>query len=181
MRLDLTNLRAVATDPTTFLSAVAAQAIRWGRLGTFVTSMQLLMLNLLFRRHTLPAINDVRSPVPRLISEHSAAFISLFLTVFLATWVSGIGLQRRKDWGRLLLTGVLAFLIAWILANLALFLTPWSPLNEEWFPSFKVVGVVFAAVTLGLMAGLAALCGWTIKKLVSPAIRAEFESPRPHA
>jgi hypothetical protein len=103
------------------------------------------------------------------------------MLVSLLTLVSAIGLLRRWNWARLCFIGLMALGIAWQLAGLGLQYTVFSSIQSQFpgqaahggpdmTPFFLAIGVFSVIFALGL----AVLFGWIIKRLLSPAIAAEF-------
>jgi len=95
------------------------------------------------------------------------------------TLVASIGLLRRLNWGRLLFIALLVLSIVWQVAGLALQQAIFSmlpavppeagaPPVEQFLHVMRVAGVV-------LTLAFAVLFGWIIKRLVSPAVVAEFK------
>jgi len=122
-------------------------------------------------------LNSLAAP-ERFMILHERALAGITLAISLATLISARGLLRRRDWARRAFIAILVLYIMWFAASLVVvFSAPSSPHmllhgsgNSE--PGERVV----AAVTVTISVGLVALFAWIIRRLLSPTIRAEFET-----
>jgi hypothetical protein len=172
---------------STFVTVLAWISIAMSGFGTLVGVLQSIMVFTLFRGPEMQHAADMAATDPN-APPYAAALMTwapwtfvFFCLVSAGTFAASIGLLRRLNWARLVFIGLLALGILWQFVGLAIqhfvFASMPSPADfgdtqgEDMFATFMVVMRVFSIV---LAIGMAALFGWFIKKLVSPAIVAEF-------
>lgn len=179
------------TTPSAFVTVVAWIYIALGGFGTFILLMQNILVNTVFpfnqmREAEMQAHSKTQLPPFFFwIFGHIRLFLGVFLIWALIKFVSAIGLLRRRNWARVLFIGFLAFGIAWNIAAIVLQqffissmltsmpLPPNAPENFNDVMEGMLIGIrVFSAV---FAIGFSVLFAWMIKKLLSPAIAAEFE------
>jgi hypothetical protein len=108
-------------------------------------------------------------------------FVPLFVGAFLLTpataLFAGIGLLKRRNWGRLILVVLLSLGVLWNiggLAVLALFYPSWGPRPDE----FDTVARMIAGIGAIFSIAVASLFIWVIVRLTSAEVRREFEAAR---
>ena len=172
---------------STFVTTVAWIFIVLGGFTLLISLLQNVMIFLLFPVDEMRAAMreaDKAQPMPagfRFVAEHFHWFFAAFLVVSAATFVSAIGLLRRRNWARCLFIGVMAFGILWNLPGLAMpfLMSSWMPPMPDQGPpefqrQFTIMFTVIAAFTIVISLATIGLFGWIIKRLVSPGIRKEF-------
>lgn len=119
-------------------------------------------------------------PVARFWMQHIMLFFVLMWTIFIATLAAAIGLLKRRNRARIYFLGLMVFGIAWqwlgIWLQLSMLANP--PFPEHAPPDFVrtfegmrwVIGIGSTLMALGL----SVLFGWIMRRLWSPAIKAEF-------
>lgn len=128
------------------------------------------------RPHHFPAGMDV-------VMGHFYLFFVFFFLVSASSLAASIGLLLRKNWARLLFIAMMGIGIAWCVVGVVLMFAffaffPEIPPASAGRPSPPFNASLFFAVAIGfnlvMAAGFCVLFGWIIRRLVSPAIRAEF-------
>ena len=172
------------TTRSTFVTVVAWIFIVLSGFMTAISILQNIMIQTVFNRpemeralHSQPPPGT--PPFATFMSAHFQLFFFAFLIVSVATLVSSIGLLNRKNWARLVFVGLLVLGIVWNLGGMVLQFATFSSMQDSFvsqpgFPDMKpffiaivVVSVLFAVVVSGLF-------GWVVKRLLSPAVAAEF-------
>ena len=170
-----------------FVTVVAWIYIGLEGLTAFVLVLQNIFVNMLYEpiREAI-ARTPGKVTMPPLFAwafDHLRLILALCLLVALIKLIAAIGLLRRRNWARLLFIGILAFSVAWSFATIALqqlilsspIMMPVPPNAPENFDEAMEGMMVGMRVVSALFAiGFAVLFGWMIKKLLSPAIMAEF-------
>jgi len=110
--------------------------------------------------------------------NHFHYFFLLFLIVSAATFVSGIGLLKRKNWARLFFVGFMSLGIVWNIGGLVLqysmFQNMQDVVSTATPPEFARIMLVMKIGSIVIVLGVSILFGWIIKKLLSAPIKAEF-------
>jgi hypothetical protein len=176
-------------SPSTFVTVVAWAFIVLGGFAAFAFLMQGLMVSFVLPTEELRALGEGTgksrslSAFGRLFAQYPKLFIAASFGMATLTFVSAIGLLKRRNWARLLMIGLLGIGIAWnlgsVLAVFGLF-SPLSPLPDSMpadmrqnFERAARLAFVYGAV---VSVAIAVLFGWIIKRLVSPKIKREFVS-----
>ncbi len=121
----------------------------------------------------LPAEDMAQMPSGALFYlDHMVLFGALSIAAALLMAVAGFGVIRRRDWGRKLGIYLLASSIVLAFATI-----PTSFIGQDGAPAANG-RYFYAAITVGQALLSAALHGWLIWKLRTPAIRGEFVEPR---
>lgn len=108
-------------------------------------------------------------------------FFLSFLIISGTTFVSAIGLLKRKNWGRIIFTVIMGLGICWnlfslVLQNLMFTSFPDFP-HGEMSSQFNTMMNVMKIFTFIFAVGISYLFGWIIYKLSSFKIKNEFTSP----
>ena len=169
-----------------FVTAVAWIWISMSGLSMLVALMQTILFRTLlpgpnFERVVAEAgaTQDPQAQFAASMFDWFPWITGLMFLVSAVTLVASIGLLRRLNWARLLFIALLVLSIVWQVAGLALQQTIFSmlpavppeagaPPVEQFLHVMRVAGVV-------LTLAFAVLFGWIIKRLVSPAVVAEFK------
>lgn len=120
-------------------------------------------------------------PAAAFLANHIQLFFLAFLLVSAFAFVSSIGLLMRQNWARLCFIGFMAFAIAWQLGGLALQFSMFPFMRQQFSapatqggPDMLSILIAIAVVSVLFTIGFTVLFGWITKRLLSPAIVAEF-------
>jgi small-conductance mechanosensitive channel len=183
---------ASSREPTqsVFVTAVAWIFIALDGAASFVLLIENLLIN------TFVPFDELREgmahakhavPLPPYFAwsfEHIRPILLAVLIYTLVKLAAAIGLLKRQNWARLVFMGILAFGIVWTFAAIVLqqyalssMLTMPIPPNAprdfeaDMQSMMNVMRIVMAIFAIAF----AVLYAWMIKKLLSPAIAAEFK------
>jgi hypothetical protein len=191
MSLSRANIEVVAGPPSrsTFITVLAWLSIAGSGFVTFISLMQAAMFFLLFRdkfpiaNREWPGHEQLPAFVQFLFS-HPELFFATFWSLALLTLVASIGLLRRKNWARLYFIAVLALGCVWNLGGiwvqrqmLSTMPTSMRGAPAEFARNFELMGTIISIGTTIMAIAITILFVWLIKRLLSPAIRAEFDAP----
>lgn len=185
--MTLTSTDNNPTKPSNFVTAIAWIFIAFSGFATLIAVLQNLMINLAFPVADMQAAVEQGGngpPLPwlfKFMAQNVRLIFFAFLVLSTLTFVSSIGLLKRRNWARLIFIGILSFGIAWNLGGLAVQLSLFSsfPPIPDNAPSefqdrfeFFAMGIMVFSVVIAV--GMSGLFGWIIKRLVSRDIRREF-------
>lgn len=181
---------ASAVPRSAFVTAVGWIFIVLAGFSTAIALLQNVMIHLFFPPLEMQRAADEFRNAPHMpwaaafMFEHMRALFGLFLALSVLTLAAAIGLVLRRNWARITFIAVLVLGIVWNLAGLVFMFAffdamPGIPDHAtsdfaSHFNAMMWTMVAFNAVWTLLFSGLFA---WIIKRLVSPAIRAEFSRP----
>lgn len=136
-------------------------------------------------REALQTASSQRPGVPPLslfALRHMTWFLLVPAVALILSFVASLGLLRRWAWARLLFIALMIIGIIWNLAGLVLqffmmpsmqqafaHLPPEAPDLQTFMSVIMIVGALFAI-------GYCVLFGWIAKRLMAPAIKAEFKA-----
>ena len=170
---------------STFVTVVAWIFIALSGFGTVISILQNIMVQTVFRSpevsQAMQAPPPGAPPFAAFLATHFQWFFLAFLLVSAFMLASSIGLLKRHNWARLSFIGLLSLAILWQVGGLALQFFMFSSMREQ-FSAAAVQGgpdmgpffVAIAAVSVLFAVGFSVLFGWIIKRLLSPAVAAEF-------
>ena len=176
-----------APPQSSFVTIVAWIFIALSGFGVVVTLLQNIMVQTMFPS-VLPTPPNAGA-VPPLFAFIVANFklvILIPLVIAAACLVVSIGLLKRRNWARILFIAMLAVGILWSIVGIAIQIAlassfgamfaglpapPGAPDFAHGFRTMLIVMQIFGAL---MSIGFMILYGWIIKRLVSPAIVAEF-------
>jgi len=174
-------------DRSSFITILAWILIVMSGFAAFISILQNIMIHTLFPADQMQAAiaSTKNSPnIPWFVEfmfNYFRWFVGAFLLLSLSTLVSAIGLLKRKNWARIVFISLMGFGIFWNVGGLLLQQTMFSWMREmhtsapAGFPSeFESMATIMMIFSVVMAIGLSTLCGWIIKRLVSPAIRQEF-------
>ena len=155
-----------------------------GGFSTVVSTVQNIMLHWVFQNgqiaHGMEKAQHAEN-IPRFalfMLNHFHYFFLLFLIVSAATFVSGIGLLKRRNWARLFFVGFMSLGIVWNIGGLVLqysmFQNMQDVVSTATPPEFARIMLVMKIGSIVIVLGVSILFGWIIKKLLSAPIKAEF-------
>ena len=158
-----------------FINTLAWLLIIISGFGLLISLLQNLMVYLI-PGFTEPMNSSNPDGLDYLFS-HIKLIVGFFGLAVLCTFISSIGLLKRKNWARISLIYLFAFWMLWTI------ITP----TAQWFYFFEgaplsfsftfedLLSIVLTAFLAIIVIGLVFLFGWLIKKLSSQPIKAEFQ------
>lgn len=186
-------MNAIPAPRSTFVTVVAVVFLVFSGLGVLVGLLQNLMVHTIFPADVFEQI-AAQPPEPGMpafmpwIFGNLKLFFALALLMSATHFVAALGLLKRWDWARWLFIGLMVFGIVSSLGGLVLQAWMMNGMHEQFstlhashpeqMPDlgfiFIAIGVFSALISLAF----AALYGWIIKRLLSPAVAAEFRAAR---
>ena len=184
---DTLPLESHAASRSSFVTALAWILIAVSGFGTFISSMQAVMLTFFLPSESLlverPAPHGIENipPFMQFSSLEVRYFFLAFWLLTALTLVSSIGLLRRKNWARLIVVGIFGLGVIWNLGRIWLqwqqmfsFTQFLATFPAEWTQQMQTMMVATRVGTTIFAIAIAALLGWLIKRLVSLPVRREF-------
>ena len=176
------------TTRSSFVTVIAWIFIVISGFMTFISLLQNILINTVFPLDKLQSAKASAPPMPPIFNflfDHFRFFFLAFFLFSAVKLVSAIGLLRRWNWARLMFVGILGLGIAWIAVGLVLqqfmidsILKFPTGAAQSAPPDFEaeMKGMMIAVRVFSALFGLgfAVLYGWIIKRLLSPAVAAEF-------
>ena len=169
-----------------FVTVLAWIFIAFAGFATFIALMQNVMINLMFPLDDIQARASMdAAKMPAFFAfamDHIRWIFLTFLLVSATTLLAAIGLLRRWNWARLVFIAILGLGIVWNIGGIALQhvmmssmpMPPNAP--EDFADGFDVMAKIIVVFSALMAIGFSVLYGWLIRRLFSPAIRAEFTS-----
>ncbi|BCT93946.1 hypothetical protein LYSHEL_29730 [Lysobacter helvus] len=168
-----------------FVTAVAWVFIVLSGFGTLIAIGQNVMMQVMF---ATPEIQGAMSqadtapgapPYAGLLLGGTRYIFLFVLLMAVGTLAASIGLLRRNNIARVAFIVFLALGIAWQVLGLGLQVLmyshmPFQDMSAEGGPDMRSMFRVISAFTAVLALAVAVVFGWLIKRLRSPAVRAEF-------
>jgi hypothetical protein len=187
---------------STFVTVLAWIFIGLSGFMAWIGVLQNLMMQLVFlpsmrQQMTSQPLPPDMPPQMLWVFGHFEWFFRVFLLLALVHLVAAIWLLLRRNWARLLFIGVMVFDCFYQIGTVALQWWVTGPMTQAMMrapgmhgpQSADVAQVAQAAQTIEAMMsvmrifsmlmalGFIMLFGWIVKRLCSPAIRHEFQSP----
>lgn len=170
---------------STFVTVVAWIFIALSGLGTVISILQNIMVQTVFRSpeisQAMQAPPPGASPFAAFMAAHFQWFFFALLLVSAFMLASSIGLLKRRNWARLSFICLLSLAILWQVGGLALQFSTFSSMREQFSaaavhggPDMAPFFIAIAAVSVLFAVGFSVLFSWIIKRLLSPAVTAEF-------
>ncbi len=174
-------------EKSTFVSALAWIFIALAGFATMISILQNIMISVMF------PIGDMNKALESsqgqeqipfffrfMFSNIRFLFLS-FLAVSGTTFVSAIGLLKRKNWGRIIFMVIMGLGICWNVLSLVLQSFMFSSFPDfphgEMNSQFNTMMNVMKIFTFVFAVGMSYLFGWIIYKLSSFKIKNEFIAP----
>ena len=168
---------------STFVTVLEWIFIVLAGFATFISILQNIMITLIF-----PVEEMNQSLSSSKVQENMPAFANFmfsnirlfffgFLVVSCTTFISSVGLLKRKNWGRILFITIMSLGIVWNIFALVLQQFMMPSMSEMPGPpgsNFGVMMTIMRVFTFLMALGISILFGWIIKRLVSPKIGQEF-------
>ncbi len=170
---------------STFVTVVAWIFIALSGFGTVISILQNIMIQAVFRSPEISRAMQAQQldapPFAAFMATHYQWFFFAFLLVSAFMLASSIGLLKRHNWARLCLIGLLSLAILWQVGSLTLQFSMFSSMREQFSaavgdggPDMAPFFIAIAVASVFFAAGFSVLFGWIIKRLLSPAVVAEF-------
>jgi hypothetical protein len=172
-----------AQPKSTFVTGVAWIFIALAGFATFISILQNIMITLMFpveemdQNLSRPEVQENMPAFANFIFSNIRFFFVGILVVSGTTFISAIGLLKRKNWGRIIFIAIMALGIVWNIFALVLQQFMMPSMTEISGPSgtnFETMMTIMRVFTFLMALGISILFGWIIKKLLSPNIRQEF-------
>jgi len=170
---------------STFVSVVAWLFIIFAGFGVLISLMQNIMVHTMF---SMPEMQEAMNnsgaaseipPFAIFMFNHFRLFVSLMLVMTLFTLISAIGLLKRKNWARKVFIRILCLSILIMFMSIVVqyffFISPHDYPGEKIPAEFQTMRNFMQIFFVILYAGIVAILGWIIKKLLSPDISHEFQ------
>jgi hypothetical protein len=175
----------VETQRSNFVTVLAWILIVLAGFATFIAVIQNVMLSFMLPMDQMQkAMNDPQTSeqIPafiRFIFSNVRVFFLVFLGVSSITFISAIGLLKRRNWARIIFICIMALGILWNVFGLLMQHWLFSSMQSEIppgaaEPQFATMIPVMRIFSFILVIGMCVLFGWIIKKLASRKIKAEF-------
>ncbi|MBN1960105.1 MAG: hypothetical protein JW841_04105 [Deltaproteobacteria bacterium] len=172
-----------SAPPSRFVTTLAWIFIALSGFATFISLVQNITIHFFIAKSYLLQMQYVSSVIelPTVfiwLMQHLELWTSSFLAICILMLISSIGILRRYNWARLMFISLLAL---GILLQLLMLPIHWSMLGQiaaidhPQADLFKQIILVIKIFIILLVVGYCTLFGWIIKKLISPAIKAEFK------
>jgi hypothetical protein len=170
----------MSDNRSTFVTVVAWLFIVLSGYAVAVSLLQNAMVHLMFQPERLSEMpHDMPATASFIFNNAQLLVFALFL-VFLTVLIASIGLLRRKNWARVAFIVFLSLGILWNLGVIVLQTVFFGNMPEmprgpqaEGFDTMWTIMQWFMVI-FGI--GVAALFGWIIKRLISEAVRREFNA-----
>ena len=188
-RVEWATAESVQPAKSSFVTVVAWIFIALDGLASFVGLVQNIVVNMVFPFDQLldgiakAQTADRLPPWFGSLVAHIRLFLFVMLVYSVIKLAAAIGLLNRRNWARLLFIGILGLGVAWSFFGILLqqyfvssMMTMPMPRNAPQDFNAMMEGMMIAirAVSALFAIGFAVLYVWMIRKLMSPAIVAEF-------
>lgn len=172
-----------AKPRSSFITVLAWIFIVLAGLTTFISILQNIMITAMFpveemnRSFSDP---DFQENVPTVFSyvfSNIRVFFFGFFAISCATFISAIGLLKRRNWARIVFIIIMAAGIAWNIFALILqqiMIPEMAEMPGQIGNGFETMMTIMRVFFFVMALGVSVLFGWIIKRLVSLKIRQEF-------
>ena len=184
----MSNFEDQTVQRSTFVSVIAWIFIILTGFASFVGIMQNIMVHIMFSEPKMQeAMNGLETAkdIPsfaHFMFSNVKVLVFLMFAMSLFTFISSIGLLKRKNWARktfIVLLGLSIFMMLCnIVADFFFFPGPGDFGGEEISTQMKSVMNFMQIFLVIFYAGIATLLAWIIKKLLSPSIALEFQQQK---
>jgi len=169
---------------SSFVSVLAWVFIAFSGLATFIAVAQNVMLALMLPPGAMDQAMASGTELPVLaqfmMSNPRLLFV-LFLVVSASTLVASIGLLWRHNWARLFFIGLMVLGALWNLASLVMvfvMLQSFGIAPGDVFHLHDGMMAVMVVFQVVMVLALVALFAWIVRRLMSEAVRLEFQARR---
>lgn len=171
---------------STFVTVLAWIFIALSGFNVLMAILQNIMFFTVFRSPEISqAMQAPAGPgtpaVAVFMMRHFQLFFVAYLLVSAFTLASAIGLLKRLNWARLCFIGLMVLGILWSLGGLVVQLGMFGFVREQFAaapshggPDMQPFFIAMTVVCVIFAVGFSVLYGWIAKRLLSPAIAAEF-------
>ena len=167
-----------------FVTVVAWIFIVLTGFGLFIAILQNIMITMMFpvdemqKLFNQPEAAEHIPALARFMALHIRLLFLGFLFVTAVTFISSIGLLKRKNWARIffiviMVLGIIGNLSAIFLQGAMMPKIPPVP-QHPGMPDFQSMFIIMRVFSAMMAIGMSVLLGWIIKKLVSKEIKREF-------
>lgn len=171
---------------STFVTVLAWIFIALSGFSFIISILQNIMIFTVFRS---PEVSQAMQappppgmpPAAAFMTSHFYLFFLAFLLLSAFTLASSIGLLKRWNWARLCFIGIMVLGILWNLGGLVFQFSMFSSMQEQFSaaatrgaPDMQPFFIAVAVVSVIFAVGFSVLFGWIAKRLLSPAVTAEF-------
>lgn len=185
-------MTAIGSDTTPpkrsdFVTALAWIFIAISGFSTLISLFQNLMITFAFPVAEMQVAvqqSGKGPPVPeffQFILGNIRLFFFSFLAISALTFVSSVGLLKRKGWARITFIVIMAFGIVWNLGGtvagyflFASFPSVTESAPDDFQRQFDYFSMAIMVFTTLFAVTVTVLCGWIIKRLCSNDIKREF-------
>ena len=173
----------VTQQPSNFVTIVAWIFIILTGFATLISVLQNIMLHVFF---AIPEMNMAMSmplagepAFATFLKSQMRLFAALLLVYTAITLASSIGLLLRKNWARLIFISMLALNIVWCGVGIILQIAMLPSMQDSFASAPSAPDMSIPLITVTITSTLFVLCfaalyAWLAKRLLSPAIVAEF-------
>lgn len=172
-----------------FVTVLAWIFIILAGFSTLIGILQNIMIQVMFSAPDMQAAMETSrqtGDVPataQFMFDNMRWFFLFALIVFATTFVSSIGLLKRKNWARIFFIAIMTLGIIWNIGGFVFQLLMFSTIPDmppnaspDMHTQFNTISIIFTVVG-GIMAlAFSVLFGWIIKRLISPGIKQEFQA-----
>ncbi len=160
-----------------FITVLSWLLIVFNGFGLLMAVMQNIMVHIMFDRDEFKQVPNSPDGFPSFILSNFNFFILLIGLLIMYSFISSIGLLKRRNWARIsyiVLFGVgiiymtTMMVFQWILSQN--FNSEFKSSNDEFETMFIIMRIFMLVFTIGM----SGLFGWLIKKLLSKSIKNEF-------
>jgi hypothetical protein len=161
---------------STFITVLAWILIVLTGFSTLITIMQNIMVQLMFDKNEFRGGLDSPDEFPDIIFANFHVFMFLMGLIIIYSFISAIGLLKRKNWARISYVGLFGFGILYMLSMVG-YQYVFFDNNSMWRSPMGKIDPVF--ITMGIFTliftlGMSFLFGWLIKRLTSGKVKQEF-------
>ncbi len=169
-------------ERSTFVSIVAWIFIVISGFSTFISILQNIMIYTIFPKEEMNQAFQHTEQIPvfaNFIFNHFDLFFLAFLVASATTFITAIGLLKRKNWARIVFIVIMSLGIIWNILGLVLQFTMFNSMPEFTGaqaapPEFQNMMWIMIAASVIMVVAMSALFGFVIKKLNNKDIRVEF-------
>ena len=147
--------------------------------GLLISVLQNIMINVMFDRNVFNDISNSSEDFPNFIFSYFNYIILLYGLIILYSFISSIGLLKRKNWARIsyvVLFGIGALYMVTMMVYQWFFTQNINDVFNSPNNDFDKMFLMMRVFTLILTLGLTGLFSWLITKLLSKNIRDEFKN-----
>ncbi len=162
------------TNKSNFITVLSWILIVLSGMGLLMSIMQNIVINFMFET-PMPKSFSGETGIAGFISSNLNLFILIMAVLILISLISAIGLLKRKNWARIIYTGLFGLGIIYMVATI---ITQWTVMNnvvehspkDDFGNAFYLVRIFMTIFLIGL----SVLFGWLILKLNTNKIKKEF-------